>query len=425
MKKRILSIDILRGLGIMTIIIIHRLHYHWTGLQHRNAVHEHFSSMWAPLIIAVIVLFTMAGIFYFISGIVNTYSFYHRIKRNPDQIRKTVAGGVAGGLWLLILNYVYRLFFSNGFNPDLSGAEPEFPAGFIIGFIRDSTNVQFFWSQITKPGTLAVIGLILVIVSLALGILLKADGLKHRKRGVRILILLGFIFLLITPLVKFYLRPAYDSAYEMQYYNTALGLGYLCQEFSLSPYLGYGFLGAAIGLSLAMGEQIKVFVRRNLLIMAVLFALGIAAVFIFDREKVFGKWLVESGITYVELGIFLLLLILLLKRVDFRQTTKKKESNRFVVIRGFGMIALTVYFFEPLVAELLMKLTELVVGNLEWTNQFVWVLLFSIFCLFIWTIILHFWKKINFIGSLEWLSVKLMFMSTKKLSNKADFQSIK
>ena len=108
----------------MVIIVIHRLHYHWTGMQSREVLREHFSSGWAPLLITVIALFSMAGIFYFISGIVNAYSFYKNIEHKKIPVNKVVAGGVIGGIWILLLNYIHKLFFSNGFNSGINGNEP-------------------------------------------------------------------------------------------------------------------------------------------------------------------------------------------------------------------------------------------------------------------------------------------------------------
>ncbi|MCF6358738.1 MAG: hypothetical protein L3J54_13130, partial [Draconibacterium sp.] len=101
--NRIFSIDILRGLGIMVIIVIHRLHYHWTGMQSKEILHEHFKSGWAPLLVTVIIFFSMAGIFYFISGVVNAYSFYKNIELKKIPIKKVVIGGVIGGTWILVL----------------------------------------------------------------------------------------------------------------------------------------------------------------------------------------------------------------------------------------------------------------------------------------------------------------------------------
>ncbi len=160
--------------------------------------------------------------------------------------------------------------------------------------------------------------------------------------------------------------------------------------------------------------------------MAVLFVLGLAAILPFNREDTFGEWVIGAGITYIELAIFIFILTFLLKRIDFN--TKYKNSSpkyKFTIMRQFGMVALTVYFLEPTVAELALKAVELIVGNIEWTNQIYWVLLFGLFLLALWTLILHFWKKVNFAGSLEWLSVKLLYLVAKKRSEKTEFDSIK
>ena len=206
MKNRILSIDLLRGLGIMVIIVIHRLHYHWTGMRSTEILKEHFSSAWAPLLITVIALFTMAGIFYFISGIVNAFSFYKNIVEKKISSKKVMLGGLAGGLWIFILNYIHKLFFSNGFvvNPD--GAEPEYPIGFLVGLIRNSTEVTFYPSQVTEPGTLAVIGLVVMVISLTMGILLNPKFSIPLKTIIHALLIFTFVALLLSPILKSYLR---------------------------------------------------------------------------------------------------------------------------------------------------------------------------------------------------------------------------
>ncbi len=426
MKKRILSIDILRGLGIMVIIVIHRLHYHWTGMQSKEVLREYFHSGWAPLLIAVIIMFSMAGIFYFISGIVNAYSFYKNVEHKGIPINKVVTGGVIGGIWILLLNYIHKLFFANGFTLGMNGLEPDYPVGFIVGWIRNPHEVQFYWSQITEPGTLAVIGLVVIIVSLILGILLQPNIRKNKNKLFTILITLGFISLLTTPFLKYIFRPAYEEAYQVSQFGKAFFVGHLCKEFSLSPYLGYGFFGAVIGLALAMNEKFQLLRKRNWIFIAVLFVLGLAAILSFNREDTFGEWVIGAGITYTELAIFIFILTFLLKRIDFNANYKNSSPKyKFTIMRQFGMVALTVYFLEPTVAELALKAVELIVGNIEWTNQIYWVLLFGLFLLALWTLILHFWKKVNFAGSLEWLSVKLLYLVAKKRSEKTEFDSIK
>ena len=245
---------------------------------------------------------------------------------------------------------------------------------------------------------------------------------KNKKKLFSILITLGFISLLATPLLKHWFRPAYEEAYEISKFGKAFFIGHLCKEFSLSPYLGYGFFGAVIGLALAMNEKFQLFRKRNRLLMMVLFILGLAAIIPFNREDTFGEWVIGAGITYIELSIFLLILTFLLKRIDFNKNIPK---YKFTIMREFGMVALTVYFLEPTVAELVLKGVILIIGNNEWTNQIYWVLLFGFFLLGLWTLILHFWKKVNFVGSFEWLSVKLLYIVAKKRSGKTEFNSIK
>lgn len=409
----------------MVIIVIHRLHYHWTGMQSKEVLREYFSSGWAPLLIAVIVMFSMAGIFYFMSGIVNAYSFYNSVEHKGIPVKKVVAGGVIGGTWILLLNYIHKLFFANGFTLGMDGSEPDFPVGLIVGWIRNPGEVQFYWSQITEPGTLAVIGLVVIVVSLLLGILLQPNIRKNKKKLFSILIVLGFISLFATPFLKLWFRPAYEEAYQINQFGKAFFVGHLCKEFSLSPYLGYGFFGAIIGLALAMNEKFQIFKKRNRLLMVVLFVLGLAAILPFNREDTFGEWVIGAGITYIELSIFILILTYLLKRIDFNTNNKNSVLKyKFTTMRKFGMVALTVYFLEPTVAELALKGVVFFVGNNEWTNQIYWVLLFGFFLLGLWAVILYYWKKINFAGSLEWLSVKLLYIVAKKRSGKTEFDSL-
>jgi peptidoglycan/LPS O-acetylase OafA/YrhL len=73
-QRRFAGLDIMRGIAIMAIIIVHRAHYSWSGMQNRAILGKYFASPWAPLVILAIALFTMAGVFYVISGLVNAYA---------------------------------------------------------------------------------------------------------------------------------------------------------------------------------------------------------------------------------------------------------------------------------------------------------------------------------------------------------------
>ena len=184
-------------------------------------------------------------------------------------------------------------------------------------------------------------------------------------------------------------------------------------------------MGALIGITLASKENYTTFRSRNMIALIALMILGLICIVLFDKEKTFQSWVVGSGIAYFELGLFILFLMILLRKVDHINLKNEKTNKyKFITIRSFGMVALTVYFFEPLVAEVFITIIDLFAGK-NWHNQIEFILLFGLFLLGFWTLILHFWKKINFAGSLEWLSVKLLFLVAKKRSNKTEFSSIK
>jgi hypothetical protein len=424
-NNRILSVDVLRGGAIAIILVVHRIHYQWTGMQTHEALKTNLHGPWAPLIVAIIALFTMAGVFYFISGLVNAYSINKRVNQNICARSKWMWGGVLSGIILILFNYIHRTLFMNGFNPDSQCKEPEFPAGYLTGWIRDSQAVSFQWTQLTEPGTLSLIGFVIIIVTLTLGWIYK-NGVDRKSNSVyTLLTVIAVLLLLATPFVKYWLRPVYEQAYENRDYFFAGILGHLCQEFCIFPYLGYGFVGAILGISLARKENKKIFIFRARIWMISLFLAGIVGLLLFDRSDPMGKRIMGACVSYAELAIFTLILIGFLKYLDYFPGEKiEKRWRKTLGIRRMGMVALTIYFFEPLVAEVLRKFMDAVLGT-EWTKHFQYVLLFGFACLYVWWIIIRYWSKVNYAGSIEWITAYLLLRITGKRSTKTDFRSLK
>jgi hypothetical protein len=422
--RRILSIDILRGLGIMVIIVIHRIHYTWTGMRNSDVLHSQFSGPWAPLLIFTIVLFTMAGIFYFISGLVNAHAMYFRVISGKSTVLKAMAGGVAGGLWIFLMNYVQRIFFMNGFLSAEPDADPGFPVGLLTGWVRNPAEVSFSWTQVTDPGTLSLIGLVVVFVSLALGLMLKYPGIFSKKRIIMTLMILSLIALLVSPFSKFYLRPVYSQWFEAGNYFLAGCIGQVCQEFGLLPYLGYGFIGVIFGIGIASGESLSRLKSRSYFFSLILIIMGAALILIFERGDPFGKDCIGSGICMIELGIFILLQLWLYKFIDQQDaaaTARRKRQS--VAVRRFGMLALTVYILEPLVAEVFRKIASLIFGT-GWNDQLQYVLLFGGILLIFWWRVLKLWERAGFAGSFEWLTGLVLLKLSGKRSGKVSFKSL-
>ncbi len=422
--RRILSIDILRGLGIMVIVVIHRIHYHWTGMRNPGVLKEQFSGPWGPVIVFTIALFTMAGIFYFISGLVNAHSMYSRVMSGRSTARKAMLGGMFGGAWILLMNYVHRIFFMNGFLVSEPGADSRFPVGLLTGLVRDPSAAGFRWTQVTDPGTLALIGMVVMAVSLVLGTMLQKRSYFTKPKIYLVLILLGAAALLLSPLSKFYLRPVYETLMENRSYFTAACVGAVCQEFGLVPYLGYGFIGAVIGIGIASGESTIQIFRRGRIIAILLFLTGAIPLLVFNRHDHFGRGCIGTGICMIELAFFIIIQLWLYKYLDLATDEKYAvRQQRTTGMRRFGMLALTVYIFEPFVAEVFMQLANVVFGT-GWNNQLPYVLLFGLFLLIFWYFALKVWEKYRFAGSLEWLTGIIMLKMAGKRSGKTNFKSL-
>ena len=422
--RRILSIDILRGLGIMVIIVIHRIHYTWTGMRNDEILHSQFSGPWAPVLVFTIVLFTMAGVFYFISGLVNAHALCGRVISGKSSVKKAMLGGVAGGLWIFLMNFVQRIFFMNGFLASEPGTDPRFPVGLLTGLVRDPDQVSFSWTQVTDPGTLSLIGLVVVFVSLFLGALLYFRTRFSKNRMIVILVVLAVVAFLLSPFSKFYLRPVYTQLFDAGRYFFAGCVGQVCQEFGLLPYLGYGFIGSVFGISIATGDTYRKFRSLSLLIAFSLIIAGSISILAFQREDPFGRGCIGSGICLIELGLFILILLWLYKLVDNcddqkYETRKRRTTN----IRRFGMLALTVYILEPLVAETFRKIADALFGA-GWNDHLQWVLLFGAFLLGLWWLILKRWERANFRGSFEWLTGIVMLKLAGKKSGKVNFREL-
>jgi surface polysaccharide O-acyltransferase-like enzyme len=418
--RRIHSLDLLRGGGILVILVIHRLHYEWTGLSSREAVRAQLDGPLKPFIIATIALFTMAGVFYFVTGFVNAYSLNNRI-RNGTPARLAIRGGIVAGVWLIALNYVHRILLVNGF-PGAPGQEaPRFPAGLLTGRLRYGAPVPFRWSLITEPGTLALIGWILIIVTLLLGWLLSrhaARGAGRLGRVSSVLLTLAGVVLAAAPLLRWGLRPAYESALASGHILRATLFGLLSDEFGLFPYLAFGLVGAVFGTALAEGREPRAVRKRACLGSLVLFVVAVVAIVASDRQDDFGRRVAGVAVSAAELSLFILLWVVLSKLFDEPGRSERRRQRWFIRgITRFGAVALSVYALEPLLAEALRRPLNAALRR-PWADSFFWVLAFGLLCAAVWWTLLVLWEKRRFFASLEWVSVRLLRTLGKKESGK-------
>ncbi|MCY3413455.1 MAG: hypothetical protein INQ03_17575 [Candidatus Heimdallarchaeota archaeon] len=388
-QQRVVAFDVIRGLAIVVIIFVHRIHYTWKGMANTELMYDYIGEN--PLIIIPVVLtiiaFMMAGIFYVVSGTVNVYVTYFKYQQSLDL--RILKVSILGGIWLIILNYIYRILFGNGIDINAS----EYPIGLITGFVKYGT-LSWSWRLVAETGTLFVIGINICTVSIVLYTLLKKQ--QEIDTIERKFIILGLVFLIFSIPGKFYGLPLFDQFINLNI-GAAILIGWIVTEFSIFPYLSFGFFGAYTGLVIATSTakaEIRIAMKRTYLPMLIV---GLLGVLFFNSDTPWGDRLLKTSLTILGLGIFLFFQIYLLNKLDLN------NSNRLKLLQLFGRSSLTVYFFEGLIAELAVKLLNIGFGN-DWSENILLVLIFALGLFLFWSGILIVWYKRDFVYSVEWFT---------------------
>ena len=179
----------------------------------------------------------------------------------------------------------------------------------------------------------------------------------------------------------------------------------------LFPNLTAMFLGTIIGLEISNGQSTKQFFNKIVLSTIPMMVLGVVFTFL-DLGYGLGEFFTSTG------GSILLLMIILYM-IDMRgKGTKFAKYSKF--FRRFGTMTLTLWCLQWLVV-LPLRLMQVIVNAVTGTSvDFItgpfynngrtgWELLGTIAIVIgIYHLILWLWEKVGYVGSFEWVTVKLM-----------------
>jgi len=421
--KRIIALDIIRGIAIISIVVLHRLHYNWSAAGPGQTIGDSAAS-W--VLFVLFYLITMAGIFALITGTVTSLRAYQRNAGGRSTPVQLLYGGLATGLWILALHYIQRIFLANGF------LEGRFPVGILLGWIRTGEAVPLAPNLYSDSNALSMIGSVVIFVTFVLFLVLRSRKPRDLKRDIRLYIVLGSLILIATPIVRYEVGLYKNILTENQDYFGLTLINLLTGGYGIFPFLAYGFFGSAIGAALA-GNVSRLILKRALLLSGLAFFLiGGAGFFIpggWDFTNIFANTLTNQFHWILfrlnQLGFFLVLYWLFLSLVDFAASGTKERVLRICYpARVFGMMSLTVFICEPIMAELLKKLWDPLFPG--WNDQLVPVLLFGLLCLIIWwLLLLLWWKTARFAGSIEWMSAGVIRLLSGKKSTRFSLSFMK
>ncbi len=415
---RIFTFDLIRGGAIISVVFIHRILWdYYFGFYSGGAISSE---------IAILYLFiTMAGIFYVISGAVNAYMIYKRLITGQITSRLVIISGCIMGLLIIGYSFFYRAFLTRSLDDTmpvivmeetLSNGTGIVPYLLLFGRLPDPPiPVMTFIGM----ETLSMIGVIIIFISIFLGILYKMKGMTNPKTVYGSLALVGMIIFIISP----FLRMTIGEIIRNEYVNGNLLLAFFMEPLTngmmpIFPHLSYGCFGAIVGIAMARKEKPRTILTGIGIFALVTFIFGI--MFIEEPTSPYGfepfTWeasIALMGQKSLQLGLFFFLIFLGLALLDYRSpTTREKWAQLAKKVPDFGKLALTIYMWEGVLAAAL----QLIIRPLwsEWNASFFNITIFALINVLVWSIILLFWKRVDYKGSMEWNLVWVV----QKLSGK-------
>ena len=393
MKKRLYSLDIFRGIAIMMVIIFHRFMYDWPGSDFFFTNPAGFLEI--PWFTAIMFFAGMGGIFSTISGVVTGYSTHNRITSGKGNKKMIFYAALFSFLWLTVIDYLRKFLFSTK-----SYFEGDFLFGLVTGSLLEGTLVVPQLELLYYTSTLMIIGLSGFVVPTLMILLSRKGGIEKVRRTKIIFGTLAAVILIGTPFLSISLDPIVVDLFISGNYLLGFLLALLVSPyFPIFPIIAYALLGGIIGISLARNEK-----KRNITIIWLVFGFALLSIgnYILLSALIRFSFYNYNFVRFMQLGVYIMIIIVLLRLVDLKSEEKQEKiAKKFSLVIMFGRASLTIFVFEAFLATIFHVILNLIIPG--WNTEPLVVLIFGIFNLAVWWIILHFWQKKDFKGSVEWM----------------------
>ncbi|MCG3221648.1 MAG: hypothetical protein H7641_09745 [Candidatus Heimdallarchaeota archaeon] len=413
--------DYIRAIGIILIIFIHGIVYHYGLIQSLDL--ENLN----PFFMIIYVVLNWAGLFAFISAIVNTYSSFKRLENNfRNKVSKPSwkAFGMRWiflGVFFLIMNIAYN-YLVGPFQLDL--ATGDISHSLLPGLIRTGQFYSVAPAKILQGSVFSMLGWNLIIMGIFFTLLFKNEQKFREKRRRIILLILGIVIILIS-FLRIYLYDDFSNAIDGGNYFVAFLIDIVAGNyFPILPYLGFGLIGAYFGLILTDNPSKKK-IRRLIWIGVGWIVAAIIAFIIPDSVYESLGLLDDIFFDYIivmfEIGFFIvvgipLLLLFFNKRGDKTNPSNRNKKKISTIFLRFSTNSLTFFLLERPISETFALILNLIIPG--W-NNYIWTcILYGLFLILFWFIIAFIWNLFDFKGSFEWLLLKFFKISKYQTDKK-------
>lgn len=352
MKKQYVGLDVLRGLGIFSVIVLHTAFYYFDGIYDLDLSDP-------PLIITIIGFILMfAGLFAMISGFVHSLQTYRKITEKKYTLKRTLQYSFAAGMFVLLIAYLYFIFTGPGI---IMFDTRSMDQSIFVELIKEGRLILPSLERLLYIDSLVMIGMNIILLGVISYFAYKLL-LNNRHRALYYYIF-GIVILLIS-IARIPLYTTYLSARDDSNYPIILLLNWFVNKNNpIFPFLSFALFGAWLSMLIIEGDRLKT--RLYVVCSGVVFIVVGLVIYLTAEETMLERNIDYTwfGIMVFQIGLFKLLILGFLRLYDYPKKAKSLNLiSRFLY--RFGIAGLTVFFVEQLFSSSLKQILLLINPNL-------------------------------------------------------------
>ena len=405
MRKNWEGLDVLRGIGIFVLLVMHSAFYYFDGLYDLDLNNP-------PLIVTLIGLMLMfAGVFAMISGLVHTHQFLRKSQDKMYTHALSMKHNVRSGIFILIIAYLYFIITGPGV---VNMAERSMNNSILVELVTSGQLIGTNLERVLYIDSLVMIGMNILL----LGLFFR---FQHRFKITHpsFYLISALVFFALS-LIRIPLYNLYLEALDAQNWSVVLPLNWLVNKNNpVFPYLSFALFGSWIA-TLLNTYTFKDVSRRVLPVGFVLFVLGVV-LYITLPDTMLERAIdpVWFALMMAQNGLFMLLILLVLKVYDFNQNKKRNPVSLF--FKRFGVAGLSAFFIESVIAAIVFSILRFLIPSLSFSIP--QALLFGLALALMWGVVLIVWEKAQYKYGIEYIYT--LFLKPTGGSMKADKLSSK